>query len=83
MLSAPVLTPTRGGARPSAALQGGGGVGRGAQLRLGGHPAALSPISPPRAHHLGRWGAAVTAIAACAGAGAAAVPDSAGGIASG
>ena len=61
----------------------GRGVGRRARLRWGGRPAALSPVSPPRAHCLGRWGAAVTTAVACAGAGAAAVAGSAGGSAIG
>ena len=42
-LVAPVLPPTGGRARPSAAPYGGGGVGRGARLLWGGRPAALSP----------------------------------------
>ena len=46
-LGAPVLPRTGGGARPPAALYGGGGVGRGAWLRWGGRPAALSPAPPP------------------------------------
>ena len=45
-LVAPVLSPTGGGARTSAAPYGGGGVGRGGRLRWGGHPAALSPPHP-------------------------------------
>ena len=61
----------------------GGGVGRGARLRWGGRPASLSPVPPPRAHRLGRWGTAVTAVVACAGAGAAALAGSASGSASG
>ena len=69
--------------RPSAALYGGRGVGRGARLRWGGASCVIVPCPPPRGHHLGRWGAAVTAVVACAGAGAAAVEGSAGGSASG
>ena len=36
------LPPTGGGARPSVAPYCGGGMGRGARLRRGGHPMALS-----------------------------------------
>ena len=42
-LVAPALRPTGGGARPFVALHRGGGEGRGAWLRRGGRPAALSP----------------------------------------
>ena len=46
-LVAPVLPPTGRGAGPSAALYGGGGVGRGTRLRRGGgRSAALSPSHP-------------------------------------
>ena len=78
-LVAPVLPPTGGGARPSAALYGGGVVGRGARLRRGGASRGTTPFPPPRAHRLGQRGAAVTCVFACGGAGAAAVVDSAGG----
>ena len=53
-LGAPVLPPTGGGARPSAALYPRGGVGQGAWLRWGGRPVSLSPVPPPRAHRPGR-----------------------------
>ena len=45
-LVAPILPPTGRGARPPAALYGGGCVGRGARLRRGGRAAALSPSHP-------------------------------------
>ena len=82
-LGAPVLPPAGGGARPSAALYGGGGCGSGGPAPLGAASRVTVPCPPPRAHRLGRWGAAVTAVICCAGAGAAAVACSAGGSASG
>ena len=60
----------------------GGGVGRGARLRRGG-PRGTVPLPSPRAHRLGRRGAAVTCVVACVGAGSAALVGSAGGSASG
>ena len=77
-LIVPALPPTGGGARLSVALYRGGGVGRGARLRRGGRPAALSPP-----HSLAPIVWAVTCVAACVGVGAAAVADFAGGSASG
>ena len=47
-LVAPVLSPTGGGARPSAAPYGGGDVGRGARLRWGGLLVAHPPPTPSR-----------------------------------
>ena len=82
MPSAPVLPPTGGGARPSAALYG-GGVWVGGPGSAGGGVPRYCHLPPPHAHRLGRWGAAVTAIVACVVAGAAAVAGSAGGSASG
>ena len=58
-------------------------VGRGARLRRGGASRGTVPFQPPRAHHLGRRGEAVTCAVACVGAGAGAVAGSAGGSASG
>ena len=68
-LVAPVLSPTGGAARPSAALYGGGGVGQGARLCWGGvtwHcplsiPSRSSPGPARRGRHLhrrfcGGWG---------------------------
>ena len=82
-LFAPVLPPTGGGARPSVALYGGGGMCQGAWLRPGGASRGTVPIPPPRACCLGGQGAAVTCVVACVGAGAAAMAGSAGGSASG
>ena len=61
---------------------GGGGCESGGSGLDGGGVPRHRPLSPPRAHRLGRWGAAVTAIIACAGAGAAALAGSGGGSAS-
>ena len=72
------LPPTGGGARPSVAPYCGGGAGRGARLRRGGRPTALSPP-----HSLAPVVRAVTCAAACVGAGAVAVAGFAGGSASG
>ena len=87
-LVSPALSPTGGGARPSAAPYG-GGVG-GALLVGGPGPArgvsrVTGPSSPPRAHRLGlpTPGVADTCVAACVGAGAAAAVGSAGGSTSG
>ena len=63
---------------PSVTLYGGGGVGRGARLRRGGRPPALSPR-----HSLAPVVWAVTCAAACVGVGAVAVAGFAGGSASG
>ena len=49
----------------------------------GGVPRHCHLPPPPRAHRLGRRGAAVAVVVACVGAGAAAVAGSAGGSASG
>ena len=48
-LGAPVLPPTGGGARPSAALYGGGGFGSGGPATLWGGVPRHCPLSPPPA----------------------------------
>ena len=77
-LVVPALPPAGGGARLSAALYRGGGVGQGARRCRGGRPAALSP---PDSLAPVVW--AVTCAAACVGVGAAAVAGFDGGSASG
>ena len=71
-LVAPALPLTGGGTRHSVALYRGGGVGRGARLRRGELPAALSPSHSPAP---AVW--AVTCVAACVGIEAVAVAGSA------
>ena len=61
----------------------GGGCGSGGPALLGGASRGTVPCPPPLLICLGLRGAAVTAVIACAGAGAAAVARSVGGSAHG
>ena len=86
-LVALALSPTGAGVRPAAASyllgEWGSRSGSGGPALPWGASRGTVPSPPPRAHRLGRRGAAVTCVVACTGAGAVAAARSARGSASG